>query len=968
MEPSPGIILSGAARVQLLLEVFEELPRPLLDDIDQGGEWVQLTPGQTMSQLSLTDPERFFFLLTGQLTLVLDLYGLGEMPAEQERSEYREHLTFLVPGDFFSTSFLRLRKAPPDPQLDCVAQTQSVLVGLPAHTLTRMMRAEPRWSQDLKRRNGALREHFLRHQQPSRRMVQNFFFQNGLSIASALRVVQLDRCLECDKCQKACAERHGAARLTRKGPRLGQLAFPIACRRCTLQSCLKACAFGAITLDEETGEARIGKKCAGCGGCAKACPNGVISMREKAYAAEDFPLPIPQTDPAGLTNVPGMYVIGDATGDALIKIAINAGKRAIDHIAAAGKPLAQAPVQDVIIVGAGPGGLSAALSCQQKQLGFLVFDKGSFASTIQNFPKRKLVMAEPAHLPLYGPLWLQNATKEELIEKWQEIIDQTGLTIREREAVSAISHEADGTFLVQTDQGQYQSSAVVMAIGARGSPRPLGIPDEQEPRVQYLLTDPDAFAGQRVLVVGGGDSAVEAAMSLADVADTTVSLSYRKESFDRIKALNRERLSEYEADGRITTLFKSTVARLGPGQAVLKIGQEEKLMENDVVFALLGAEPPTKFLAQAGICILEPASEQMTAHAAAKGMRQQANKCDHCQGFPDLACVSACPTGALLEVAPEQIFVQTIASAGPREDFSETPFLAGVAAHLSRKTEISFPWLATSTLLLCIGSGLECFLRRTMPELSLQGLWKTYLGTPPEISFTSGKGFGHALGYGGSALMIVALLYFLRSRLGWLQAISARTWLRWHVWMGIAGTALVTYHSALKLERWAGISLAASWLVTLTGMMGRYLYSLVNSGLGLVEFERSALEQERRRLWLELNIGAGVSTLLAPPSQSEGRRPGLVSGIFVMLFVEFSDRVRILRLRWFGLGHIPDRQLRRQTARLLAEKIRNESLLRNFDHARRMLTFWRWIHVVLLTVMFVLAFAHIVFGILYKNE
>ncbi len=213
--------------------------------------------------------------------------------------------------------------------------------------------------------------------------------------------------------------RHGKARMARFGPRLGRLTFPIACRNCYDQPCIAACSFGGIAFDAASGDVHISGRCAGCGACAKQCPNDAISMMWRPYTVADFPDPMPLSDATGMTNVSNLLVAGDISGAALIRLAMNEAVRAVDRIEPSGLPQND-PILDVAIIGGGPAGLAAAMRCRERQLSYCVFERDQLASTIRGYPKNKHVMAEPSNIALLSSLWFGDCSKEELLARWQD--------------------------------------------------------------------------------------------------------------------------------------------------------------------------------------------------------------------------------------------------------------------------------------------------------------------------------------------------------------------------------------------------------------------------------------------------------------------------------------------------------------------------------------------------------------------
>lgn len=264
--------------------------------------------------------------------------------------------------------------------------------------------------------------------------------------------------------------------------------------------------------------------------------------------------------------------------------------------------LADAPY-DVIIVGAGPGGLGAGLEAKRLGLRYLILERATIANIIWEYPRDKAVLAEPVLLPLYGLLPVKEVQKEELIAAWEQVVQTTGLQVNEREEVTNIT-KTNGLFTVTTVKGTYEGAYMILAIGTRGNPRKMGIPGEDPPKVAYNLIDAADFKGKKVLVVGGGDSAIEAAVALSKEESTTVSLSYHRGKFTRIKSRNALAIEEQEKADRVTVLFNSNVIEIKDKSVTLKVGEEQRELENDVVFALIGADPPKAWLEKIGINIV----------------------------------------------------------------------------------------------------------------------------------------------------------------------------------------------------------------------------------------------------------------------------------------------------------------------------------------------------------------------------
>lgn len=341
-------------------------------------------------------------------------------------------------------------------------------------------------------------------------------------------------------------------------------------------------------------------KCIGHGLCAEACPVGAIEivMANPSIAAD-----LPRLSPQLETNVPGLFVVGELGGLALIKNAVNQGRDCIDTIAQrlarAGK--APAGIRDVCIVGAGPGGISASLRAVERKLSYVTLEQDEFGGTVAKYPRQKLVMTSPVEFPVYGKFKKLQLSKEDLLKFWNKIHKEAGLAVRTGEKVDTVTREDDGLFTITTPSGRYRSRAVVLAIGRRGSPRKLGVPGEELPKVMYSLLEAEAYTGVRILVVGGGDSAVETAMGLAHQRGNTVTLSYRKNEFSRIKERNAQRLKEFVKSGKLTVVFDSQPVEIHERVVVLEVAGKRRELPNDYVWVLAGTLPPNDFLQRIGV-------------------------------------------------------------------------------------------------------------------------------------------------------------------------------------------------------------------------------------------------------------------------------------------------------------------------------------------------------------------------------
>ncbi len=363
-------------------------------------------------------------------------------------------------------------------------------------------------------------------------------------------------------------------------------------------SCVLACPENV--LEVVWGKATVvnGLRCVGHGHCEKICPVGAIEVGLGDIKQRDD---IPVLDEHYQSSVPGLYIVGELSGLALIKNAIHQGRKAMEHIVQQVKttPTVEG-VLDVLIVGAGPAGTSAALVATQAQLNYLIVDAQDLGGTILQYPRRKLVMTEPVEIPLYGKLNRYEIEKEELLEIWQTIYRDFHLRLHREERVTDIQKTGE-LFTVTTNRRQYLARFVVLAMGRRGNPRKLGVPGETQPKVMYQLIDAQSYNHAHILVVGGGDSAVEAAIGLARQKGNKVTISYRREQFFRIKQRNLERIVQMIHKGRIQALFQSQVKEIKDTVVILEQQGKRIELKNDYVFIFIGGEPPFGFLRKIGV-------------------------------------------------------------------------------------------------------------------------------------------------------------------------------------------------------------------------------------------------------------------------------------------------------------------------------------------------------------------------------
>ncbi len=341
-------------------------------------------------------------------------------------------------------------------------------------------------------------------------------------------------------------------------------------------------------------------RCVGHGLCERACPVEAIQL---VFGTEQRGVELPRVRENFETNVPGLYVIGELGGMGLIRNAFRQGQQCIAGIAKAPRDAAGGPL-DVLIVGCGPAGLAASLACLQHGLRFATIEKEGVGGAVRSYPRKKIVMTAPLEVPGYGRLGAREMPKEDLVRLWDDVIGRAGLTVQTGETVTAVTPEAEAGFSVVTDRGAYAARRVVLAIGRRGVPRKLGIAGESLPHVAYALREPEAYAGDRIVVVGGGDAAVEAALALAGQPGTSVALSYRGQAFSRIKPGNHARLEAAAAAGQVEVLWGTQLTEILPG-AVCYHDAHARVHTRpaDAVFIFAGGTLPTAFLRSCGVAI-----------------------------------------------------------------------------------------------------------------------------------------------------------------------------------------------------------------------------------------------------------------------------------------------------------------------------------------------------------------------------
>ncbi len=361
-------------------------------------------------------------------------------------------------------------------------------------------------------------------------------------------------------------------------------------------SCVTACPEDALGIINGKAVLINAASCIGHGACLAACPVDAISL---VFGTEKRGIDIPEVTPNFESNVPGLFIAGELGGMGLIRKAAEQGRQAIEAIRK--RKVSGQFDFDVLIVGGGPAGISAGLSALEHKLKYKVIEQEpSLGGAVFHYPRNKIAMTAPVKLALVGKIKFTEVQKEKLLEFWQGVLEKTGLKIDYRECMEGIERDGDG-FRVRTSRGEHRAGSVLLAMGRQGTPRKLDVPGEDSAKVVYRLVDPAQYAGQAVLVVGGGDSAVEAALALSEQSDTEVTLSYRSAAFSRIKQKNRLALEQAQRDGKIRVELESTVKNIDASTVEMQTKGGPATLRNEAVIVCAGGLLPTPLLQKVGI-------------------------------------------------------------------------------------------------------------------------------------------------------------------------------------------------------------------------------------------------------------------------------------------------------------------------------------------------------------------------------
>ncbi|MEO0812655.1 MAG: NAD(P)-binding domain-containing protein, partial [Myxococcota bacterium] len=601
-----------------------------------------------------------------------------------------------------------------------------------------------------------------------------------------------------------------------------------------------------------------------------------------------------RTDEHFETSRPGLHIVGELGGMGLLK---NAVKQGLDVARRIGETLIPSHAdKDVAIIGAGPAGIAASIGCRALGLSIRVIDQDTVGGTIYHYPRQKVVTVDYLQLPLHGRINSPTISKEELLEAFDHMLVDAEVTVHEK--VKALDIKGrDGAFEVVTSAGSFTAAKVVLATGRRGSPRKLGVPGEDQKKVTYSLIDPEQYRNKRVMVVGGGDSAQEAANMLVAAGIETV-LAYRGSGIRRGRATNREELEKNLASGRLKALFQTEVKAIEPHHVVVEVDGKKARLRNDFVIVCAGGTLPTDFLQKLGVEIESRQGDPVVERDAVRDARQR--NIDWMNRI----------LGAL-----------------------------GILA-LSTLTVIGWSYYTTPQ------------------HARFEAEWHELLKPSGVV--------GHGIGMLATLMMVSNFLYSLRKRRGWFRTMSLQAWMSLHVFFGVFGCALTAYHSAFQsnnlLATATTIGLA---LVVVTGIVGRYIYSLVPSEDGQL-LNLATLKRRQTRLMTQMNL---IAMAAQSPSRTQvlAHQATQIIPAKASLFSFFLKApLNYVRYRQVIADYRNDFSNRADYLEFRAKffeqlKVRTQIIF--YRNLRALMAGWRVLHVFLACALVVLIGAHIVVSI-----
>ncbi len=687
-------------------------------------------------------------------------------------------------------------------------------------------------------------------------------------------------------------------------------------------ACTAACPQGDNVLGLVSGRGTLvdSTQCIGHGRCAAECPVDAIRL---VFGTSERGVDIPHLKPTFETNVSGLYITGELAGMGLIA---NAVRQAREGMANLCDSLTESPrnddpdLLDVAIVGAGPAGLSAALAAQARGVSYRILEREQdLGGSILHYPRRKLVLSEPADLALAGKVFAPTMVKEELIALWKRLVNTFHIQIDLGTEVRNITRVANGSFHLDTNHGVVRARRVMLCIGRRGTPRKLDVPGESSSKVQYVLVDPEMYTGQRVLVVGGGDSAIEAACALAEETSAEVTLSYRRDRITRARPKNRERIQALIDQGRVAALFESQVLEIRPDTVRLRVRGDETEIPNDAVLIFAGGEIPRDLLDRAGVRFERHFGEEVEGQV----------------GGVDVG---------VFDTIRDQVRHKGLKDFHKKTDRPSTR-MAVVLAGIGAAFVLGILW----------AGGDYYFAPSSVLEAS------------PELLKFSPTGFwGQTVGVLALVFMISNFLYFLRKESSLLRGVgNIRGWLRFHVFSGLTSAAIVLLHTSLYARNLFAFALYASLvIVVVTGLIGRYIYGFVPQdprGRPLAHAALVSLSERMAkdfgRLFKKLHLTADIVRVLDLDRRTEYSLPEL---LWRMLTVWPRRRIRLILLVRRARAEIPNKKRYAEFRRYAREMYRLRHQMDFLPSLKRLLGIWRSGHAVLAFFMVFLVIAHVV--------
>jgi dihydropyrimidine dehydrogenase (NAD+) subunit PreT len=672
-------------------------------------------------------------------------------------------------------------------------------------------------------------------------------------------------------------------------------------------SCLQVCPEGDIlgVLDNKA-ELINPSACIGHGKCALECPVNAISL---VFGTAQRGQDLPEVDEYFETSRAGVHIVGELGGMGLIKNAFTQGLQVADHLGVRVQKAKKKSAQlvDVAIVGAGPAGIAAAMGLKKAGLSFRVLEQEAFGGAIAQYPRQKVVMSEKVDLPFVGKFGKTLISKEELIAGLENAVKKADFPIEQGVKVTGLTGD-DGAFTLETTKGPVSARKVVLAVGRRGSPRKMGVPGEELEKVSYRLIDPQQYENCKVLVVGGGDSALEAAIMLAEESSAEVTLSYRNAELGRCRERNKAKLKELVARKAIRTLMPSNVVRVTPKEVVLEAGGKQKAFPNDFIIVCIGGELPAEFLGKVGV-----------------GMQRLFGSAPGAYNQDEVSKVRARKGSARDEA--ERLRRRRLAAV-----------LTGIG-------------LATLALLVWVGG-------------DYYGLTKTERLHHPAHAFLKPSGpWGHGVGIVATLVMMSNFLYALRKRWGRLKGTgSIRGWLTFHQFVGFVSPMVIAFHAAFQSNNVLATATAASLgVVVMTGVVGRFIFGMVPTNDGTVlKLEEVLSRWERMKARIRILVAGATDTAQVKLFLDEvTQRPDAGGSTLGMLL---GRPVKVARMRR-GLARL--RPMFRtaeafddfKDSYLHLEKLQLQ--VGFFQGLKRLLASWRIFHVVLAGGLVVMIAAHI---------